>query len=306
MSSGSYYREFGKFMFMSEVEKAFNTLEGLLKGIAIDGVISPEEINELNHWFNLYRDSLSFHSFSEMVDVISTALSDQYIDEEEKADILWLCSKYTSGDNPYYDLVASDVQRLQGILHGIMADNKIETREIELLEAWLDQNLHLTGVYPYDELCSLIGNFMKDGLLSAEEINFLKVFFAEFIDLKTSYNLNPAELSELRDAMNISGVCAIDPVISFTNKTFSFSGKSPLASRFEIKNKIESLGGRYETRVTGETDFLVVANEGSACWAFSCYGRKVEQAMKMRKAGHLIIIVQENDFWNAASGKALR
>lgn len=31
--------------------------------------------------------------------------------------------------------------------------------------------------------------------------------------------------------------------------------------------------------------------------AFSCYDRKVEKAVKMRKEGHQILIIHEGDFW---------
>lgn len=31
-------------------------------------------------------------------------------------------------------------------------------------------------------------------------------------------------------------------------------------------------------------------------WAFSCYGRKVEKAVQLRKDGSQVIIVHENDF----------
>lgn len=299
MSSDNYYYQFTKFMFKSEVEKAFHTLEGLLKGIAIDGSINHEEIEEITGWFNLNRSILSHHPFSTLVTVLKTALSDGHINDEERADILWLCSQYTSFDNPYYDLVASDIHRLQGILHGIMADNKIEPGEIEQLEDWLGENDHLTGVYPYDELHSLITHVMDDGILSPEESKSLKAFFADFADLKNAPNLDPVEISELKSSINTTGICAVHPAISFPDQTFSFTGESSKASRFGIKHRIESRGGRYKNALAEETDYLIVGDDGSPCWAFSCYGRKVEQAMKMRRAGHHIQIIHESDFWNA-------
>lgn len=302
MSFNNYYNEFKQFMFKSEVEKAFHTLEGILKGIAIDGVINSSEVEAISSWFDLNRRKLSHHPFSTFVAVLKTALSDGQIDDEERADILWLCSRYTSADNPYYDMVASDIQRLQGILQGIMADNRIEEREIEQLRGWLTENAHLAGVYPYNELCSLIVHFMEDEVLSPEEIQFLKAFFAEFSDLEADLNHAPIELDGLKFSTNTGGICSVNPTISIPNKTFCFTGESSQASRFEVKTRIESLGGRYESALTADTDFLIVGDVESSCWAFSCSGRKVEQAMKMRRAGHHILIVHESDFWSAISG----
>ncbi|HPN82790.1 MAG TPA: NAD-dependent DNA ligase, partial [Spirochaetota bacterium] len=57
--------------------------------------------------------------------------------------------------------------------------------------------------------------------------------------------------------------------------------------------------GQVQDRVTEETDYLVVGSGGSPYWAFSCYGRKVERAMNLRRDGHPVSIVHESDFWDA-------
>jgi SH3-like domain-containing protein len=43
----------------------------------------------------------------------------------------------------------------------------------------------------------------------------------------------------------------------------------------------------------------LIGDEGNPCWVFSCYGRKVEKAIQYRKSGLPILIIHENDFWNA-------
>ena len=48
-----------------------------------------------------------------------------------------------------------------------------------------------------------------------------------------------------------------------------------------------------------KTDFLIIGDDSNPCWAFSCYGRKVEEAMNMRKQGYKISIVKEIDFIDA-------
>ena len=57
--------------------------------------------------------------------------------------------------------------------------------------------------------------------------------------------------------------------------------------------------GLVEKNVTDRSDYLVIGSGGNPCWAYSCHGRKVEKAVKMRKQGHPIIIVHESDFWDA-------
>ena len=50
---------------------------------------------------------------------------------------------------------------------------------------------------------------------------------------------------------------------------------------------------------TVKVNYLVVCANGNPCWAYACYGRKVEQAVKHRRQGVPIVLVHENDFWDA-------
>ena len=284
-----------------EIDKAVHKLEGLIKGIAIDGIINTDEAAEVENWYQLHQHLLKHHPLSELVVILEDALTDGFLSVEEKIDILWVCNNYTS-KSIYYDLITSDIQRLHGLLHGILADNKLEIREVEKLEEWLSENTHLRGVYPYDELYSLLTVVVRDGMLTSDEINMLKTFFSEFIDTRTSYNLNDYELQELRKNLNITGICAVHPSITFQENIFCFTGESSRKTRAEIKNLIESVGGRFKNSVVKDTSYLIVGNEGNPAWAFSCYGRKVEQAVNLRKAGKSILIIHENDFWNEIDG----
>ena len=87
--------------------------------------------------------------------------------------------------------------------------------------------------------------------------------------------------------------------IEIEGKIFCFTGSSEKASRKEIAANIQKHGGVFTPSVTQKTDYLIVGNEGNPCWAFSCYGRKVEKAVGLRKKGINIQIVNEDDFWNA-------
>ena len=88
------------------------------------------------------------------------------------------------------------------------------------------------------------------------------------------------------------------PQLIIPDNLFCFTGVSYKAKRSEIKEIVESKGGKFKNTVVKETNYLIVGNGGNPCWAFSCYGRKVEQAVNLRKAGHGILIVHENDFWD--------
>lgn len=293
---------FRQFTFKSELDKAMHTLEGIMKGVAIDDEVKIEEVEELKNWCDLHWRFRDVHPFTEIIPLLKNALADGILTPLERIDILWVCGKFKPG-NTYYDIVTSDIQRLQGLLHGILSDNEINDREIVGLKEWLNNNEHLSTTYPYDEVYSLVLSVLKDKKIDEGEKKLLMVFFTEFIDTKASLNINQSEIDVLKKGMTIGGICSVCPRIEFEDKTFCFTGASSRSKRSEFAPVIESLGGLYNDNVTRSTDYLVIGNLGNPCWAFACYGRKVEKAMEMRKDGQLILIVHENDFWDAVADR---
>ena len=67
-------------------------------------------------------------------------------------------------------------------------------------------------------------------------------------------------------------------------------------SRSKMQKTISSLGGIPVNTISRNTDYLIVGDHGNQAWAFSCYGRKVEKAIELRKGGHTIILIHEFDF----------
>lgn len=288
------YRKFTKEM---ETDKAVQTLEGILKGISIDGCITTDEVAELQHWMDLHIHLIKHNPFREMVSILRRALEDGIITEEEKEDILWVAERFRAR-GLYYDFLTHSLQKLQGILHGILGDNIITQAEIESLSEWLQDNEFLKGYYPYDDVDSIVTHVLSDGIITPKESNLLKAYFSVFIDLRKSYNLDSAQLQELRENANITGFCAVCPTIVFEGKTFCFTGESHKAPRVQLRSMVESRGGIFKNTVTKSIDYLVVGGNGNPCWVFSCYGRKVENAVKLKKAGIRIIIIHESDFWD--------
>jgi len=195
--------------------------------------------------------------------------------------------------------VTSDIQKLEGVLHGIISDNVITSEEMLGLKAWINENEHLAKTYPYDEVYSLALAVMADGIVSEQEQAMLKAFFSEFADIKSSEIINVAEIQRVKAEINIHGICSTCPEIVFPNKIFCFTGTSSKTTRQGFANIVTSIGARFVNNVTQETNYLVIGNDGNPCWAFSCYGRKVEQAVKLRKSGLGILIIHEHDFWDA-------
>lgn len=293
-------RDYRRFMKKEEMHKSLNSLIGILTGIVADNTIDEAEENELYNWYSLHEHLLKVFPFSDILPAIKLSFQDGILDIEEANNILWLCHKFTdtNQEDLYFDIITSQIQQLEGILHGIVSDGVISPVEVSNLSDWLNDNEHLAGTYPFDEVYSLLLAAKEDGTISSDEQNMLKAFFSTFVDTTESFNIHDADVLALQKQYSIGGICAVCPEITFTGKTFCFTGVSKKASRNEIAAVIENAGGIYNDRVTTDTDYLIVGAGGNPCWAYSCYGRKVEKAMDIRKNGGKLIIVHEYDFWD--------
>lgn len=287
-----------KFTQKGQFHKILESLKGMLSGMAIDGDINTVEFREIANWCKTHSPLRKKIPFSEIIPTIETAMEDNFIDSEEIANIIWLCDKYLQ-QNKYYDAITTDIQNLHGLLHGLLSDNRLNRVELSNLQQWLFDTSHLSGTYPYAELDTILPGILKDGQISPEESNMLKAFFSEFAAPLAPTTINQAELAEIRNSTKLTGVCATAPEITFSGKIFCLTGKPTKGQKEDLKKQILALNAEYSESVSSKVDYLIVGGNGNPCWAYSCYGRKVEQAMNLRKSGKPILIVHETDFHDA-------
>lgn len=277
----------------AQADKAISSLKGILLGINLDGNVNEKEINELKKWVVSHNELITRNPFNEFMMIIENTVSNKIPPKETIEDLYWLCQKYEN-DNVYYNTVTSDLQILQGICHGILSDGIINEKEVFDLNKWLEENEHLSTYYPYDELRSLILSIVSDNKVDEEEKLVLKAYFRQFISLKD--NETNDEIKNETAEIQISGLCTSDPNVIFENKTFCITGVLKRGNRETLQNDIIKLGGIPTESVNKKTDYLIIGDNGNPAWAFSCYGRKVEKALSMRKAGHTIMLIHEFDF----------
>ena len=276
------------------LHRSLNILRGIVTGISIDGKLADAELKELNNWCNEVSEFKDRSPFNEIVPPVMEAASDGIIDLEELYGIQWFLDKAILG-NEYYNAVTSRLQELQGIMHGILSDGEISDEEIYSLEKWMDDNEWLQSSYPYDELNALIFQILTDKKITEQERSMLEAFFREFVKFSTERQISDTK----HTAESLMGLCSVTPEISFRDKLFCFTGMSVRAKRSELVSMIESHGGRFTKNPTQHLDYLIYGAAGNQCWTFSCYGRKVEKVIRMRKKGLPVIIVHENDFWDS-------
>lgn len=292
-----YYRQY---MGPAEMHKSLNALDGILTGILADGIVNEQESSELQNWYALHEPLIDRQPFKELLPAIRLAFEEDVLDIEEAEGIRWLCERYLDKrqDALYFDGATSAIQQLEGMLHGFIADGKLTDEELAALGRWLAENEQLAGIYPYDEIYSLLVAAQSDGVVTQDERNMLTAFFSTFVDLRESYNLSEGEMQRLQKEYSVGGICAVDPQISFEGKVFCFTGEFAHGKKAFMQHTAEERGAEVSSSVAKRVDYLIVGAEGNDCWAYSCYGRKVEKAVELRKNGHHILIVHENDYWD--------
>lgn len=283
-----------KFTTRARLEKSVNSLLGLVEGIVIDSSVNPSEISFLNLWLSEHSDVCDRHPYNELIPVVETAVADGVLTEDEHDDIIWLCERLRSTE--YFDKTTADLQRLHAMLGGIVSDGQVTEDELRGLSSWLQDHEHLKTCWPYDEIDSLIVGVMKDKRIDPEEQALLKGFFAEFIGVLDDRTITSPVISQ---GSTIVGLCAVCPEIEFAATAFCFTGASSRYTRKELSATVQRLGGTVVPNVTQNVKYLIIGADGNPCWAYACYGRKVEKAIELRKAGLRVQLIHENDFHDA-------
>lgn len=280
-----------KFINPSVVEKDLRSLVAILEGIRSDGHVNELENSKMYQWINSLKIYEDKQPYKDIINTIRFSLNDGVLSEDEADNIVWFCNQYIE-KNGYYTQITAGIQRLLGLMKGLAIDNEVNIIETKYLSEWLDQHDYLKNTYPYDEIYSLITKIEQDGIITESERNDLLNFCSFF-----SNESNDSNNSVLVKGLN-EGFFQIDPQIIIQEKTFCITGQSLKFKRKEIAEKIELYGGFITDSVTNTTNYLVVCDEKNDSWAFTCYGKKVEKAIKLRKNGQQISIIHEFDLYD--------
>lgn len=283
------------FQFKNNFVKSVNTLKGLVLGIRIDKLISSDEINELVNWCSLQIEFSHLSPFTELLPLINEIANDNSCANVVLDEIKYICNNYTDEDIENHP-IKSAMQVLHGTLHGVLADNIITEQEVYNLNSWINECSFLSGMYPYDELKTLLSSILEDGIVTSEECDTLKAFCADFIDTSVSLNVSIVEISALKEKFDVKGICVEVADISFDNKSFCFTGKSSKYVRSEFKEIVEQNGAKYKAGISKDLDYLIIGSDGSSCYKFTKYGNKIESAIELRKKNGKPMIISEELF----------
>lgn len=262
----------------SRVDKALNELYGLIYGIGSDNEISTEEQGILDEWIAGNSDIDYIPQIKKCLNILTASLEDRYISAVEYAYIIKIVNPVEK--SKMFNEATLGMQVLFGILDGISCDNVINEHELNTLLGWLKAHMHLSGVYPFDNILAMINDILADGIITKEESDQLIATIRRF-----TAPLNSGSCGCGKDLLCIPG------------KSFCLSGSFQHGEKAEIGTMIEAAGGVIVPSVTKKTDYVVVGGSGSVEWKFGNYGAKVSKALELQEKGSNIAILSETELF---------
>lgn len=165
-----------------QTQVAFHNLNGLIRGIAIDGRITKGEFDALKSWCQTHKELSEVDSFKSLHNEIIEKIKDGVLGSEEIHEITDILNRYAPRFEEK-DKTKADLHFLQGLCFGIMADGDINKYELNHLQKWLDDNHHLSDTYPFKEITAVVKKVVEIGKIGQEEYKYLVRYFNEFLKI---------------------------------------------------------------------------------------------------------------------------
>lgn len=286
----------------NDIERATERLSGIMMGISLDNKITDEEIIQLADWLKIHNYLHDKEPFKTVVEKIEQVLEDHIIDENEREEILELCWMFDK-ESLIPQCATAAIRRLHGVLHGMVIDDRLRENEVRGLKIWLEVHAHVKDYWPFCDIWQMVSNIFEDGIIVDAEKKQLLEYCQNFSEILAE---DPVIFDSIYGAgyMKIfapvlqpfTAICDRNALISFENNTFCFTGPARIGSRKTLHKIILDLGGVPKNSVAIDLNYLIIGSQSSPCWAYSTYGRKIEQVFKYRDKGGKTAILHEDDF----------
>lgn len=272
-------------------DKLFANLISIIDGVLSDCELSDSEILYITTWLS-DSEVISSNPFVMLLqERISRVLEDGVITAEERQEIkqTLLDVQRAIMDMPNVDLYSkeSDINLLNGLCKGIVADKDLSIDEINYLDWWLTQNGMLKRNYPGKHLYQLVKTIKEDGVIDQNESDLLYKALVDF----SGTDLNTGIVDGLSCQLPCDDIDSLD----LYGASFCLTGNFVLGKRSIVSKMIGDAGGSVTDKVTQSTDYLVIGGLSSRDWRYSTHGRKIEKAIDDRDSGKSSVKITTED-----------
>ena len=281
-----------RFMGTAIIDKEINNFLGFLEGIILDHTINKKEIYALQVWMERNPEIYCQYPFDHLIHLLGqTVIGSQKLDEEKCKQFVEVIKIFISGK--FYSKNTRDVQRLHGLLAGVVCDGTLSIDEAKALNTWMKEHDYLEDDVFFQEVyTSLRPVRTKQNDLTDFDIQALFKQIKRYVD--------PDDHGTLRTKIEtIDNPDFFKGQLLIENALYCFTGTSSRFKKKDWKALIENNGGKFIDDMTTTVNYLVICNKGNKAWAHVSYGRKFEEAKKWQQQGHDIKIITEDDFIQA-------
>lgn len=191
-------------------------------------------------------------------------------------------------------LVDRQIDELIGVCKGVLADGMLFKEEADFLLCWLEMNRQVADKWPANILYGRLLSAVEDGIIDPDEEKDL---------IETLMDITGGVVDPSTHQLQSSQLPLDDPPppVMFSGKLFCATGRFVSGTRGSIVALINQSGGSYKNTVVKKTDYLVIGELSSRDWIHSSFGRKIEKALDMRKAGGKVKILSERHMLDSAN-----
>lgn len=184
--------------------------------------------------------------------------------------------------------VSKAIDQLSGICAGILADGIVNHQEAEFFAEWVRKFIPFEPVWPFTDILARVKRIFADGHCDDDERKELK----DVMKALCGYT------AEAKPAETYSTSLPLDSPLPkrvvFADRVFTITGKFAFGTRRKVMEAIEVRGGiPSDTPPTHKSHYLIIGVFASRDWANTNYGRKIEQAVKLRDSGSGLAIISE-------------
>lgn len=175
---------------------------------------------------------------------------------------------------------------LVGLCRGLLADGHLDRMEATFLRDWLERNREFAREYPFNVLLQRLSDALVDGVLDDDEEASLLEAVAKLVG-------GERDLPGVASASTALPLDDPAPRIEFQGSIVVVTGTFAYGPRRLVVETMEERGALVRPSVSKSTRYLVVGEIGSRDWIHSSYGRKIEQAVRLRSESVPLAIVGE-------------
>lgn len=280
------------------IEKAINSLKGILSGLTADRKLNEHEVLFLDVWLKSQEHLHEDGDVIDLLDLTCDILRDGIIEQEELDDLNELCVDILSYKKAFTYEAEGVINEFLGVLQGVTADGVVNIKEFDFVSSWIKSHSDLKSTWPIDVVQKRILEITEDNHVSDAEL----ADFAETMKLVTG-----SRFDETGSADGSATEFLQDEITELNfERAFCFTGKFVSGSRKTIEKAAAERGATLKDNISQQVDYLVIGSVASRDWMFTSHGRKIESAVKLRNEGHNIKIITEKRWLELVTTKASR